>query len=85
LEEIKLKIPGEKTVPWEETLAITSSSSLEIKNVHDDLEREPALYHSLFFCENFFVERFCKLRSSWFNTALVILFVKKMWMKQLKN
>jgi hypothetical protein len=43
LEEIKLKIPGEETVPWEETLAITSRRTLEIKDVHDDLEREPAL------------------------------------------
>jgi len=44
LEEIKLKFSGEETVPWDETLAVTSRRPLELKNVHDDLEREPAFY-----------------------------------------
>jgi rRNA-processing protein EBP2 len=44
LDEIKLRIPNMKVIPWEELLDVTSTVPIQVANPNDDLEREAAFY-----------------------------------------
>jgi len=44
LEEITLKLPGGKLIPWIESFTMTTEDPVLIEDVHDDLQREMAFY-----------------------------------------
>jgi len=60
--ELLIKLPSGTDLPWVETFALTTDEGSQVKDVHDDLERETTFYQHALWASNEAHSRFDKFK-----------------------